>query len=46
LCPLDMKAWFPANSIEGMPFFSFYFNWLFVTKVLYGHSKLFIRPTW
>lgn len=23
LCPLDMKAWFPANSIEGMPFFLF-----------------------
>jgi SWI/SNF-related matrix-associated actin-dependent regulator of chromatin subfamily A3 len=21
LCPLDMKAWFPANCIEGMPFF-------------------------
>lgn len=21
LCPLDMKALFPANSIKGMPFF-------------------------
>jgi SWI/SNF-related matrix-associated actin-dependent regulator of chromatin subfamily A3 len=28
LCPLDMKAWFPANSIEGMPFLIF----ILVTK--------------